>query len=511
MSMLASLVFGGLQASAPAADADFWYQPVSASTASGIRLDAEGAQKVSAYYRGVDILSTALAMLPLNLYRRLPDDRGREVARNEPLHDVIHRKPNGWQDSFQWRRQQMRHLIHWGNGYNRIVPGAVALIPIHPSLVRVEQLDSSRIVYHVRQKTGTTKVYTQDEIFHLRGACDDGVEGKGVLEYARDSLALGLTLETYASKLFARGTGGGGTIQLPVGATMDDEAAKRYAASFVRSYGDWHLPRIIDNGAEWVPDKLDPEKAQMLLSRKFTINDIARWLGLPPHMLADLERSTNNNIEHQGQEFVTYNLGPWLTLFEAAITDQLVIDPETVYAEFVRDALVRGDIAARWEAYMKAVTTGTFTRNEIREMENKNKLDGLDKPLDPAHLTGKNAAAVNPKAPSTSTKRDSAQAEAIAKAAASRLLRKEITAIQKAAVKFAADQDAFVSYVTAFYLKHVELVMETLAVGEEDAKHYCWSQAQQIVNGDGIVSLDRWASEHYAAGLAALALEQEAA
>lgn len=515
MGLLARLLDGSLQAGTPGPFDDYWYGPAQGPvTMAGVRIDAESAQKVSAYFRGVDILSTSLAMLPLPSYKRLED--GGRTPIDVTVGSVVGRKPNAWQDSYQWRRQQMRHLIHWGNGVNRIVPGSRGFLdqlhPIHPSLVRAEQISSGRILYHVRDpKTSQTTTYTQDDIFHLRGVSDDGVWGKGVLEYARDSLGLALATEGYAAAIFSRGAVHGGVMKIP--GRIDDEAARRLARSIVDATagpGKWHMPWIAEQGAEWVPNSMTPENAQMLLSRKFSINDIARWLGLPPHMLGDLERSTNNNIEHQGQEFVTYNLGPWLTLFEAAINDQLIIQTDTYYVEFVRDALVRGDIAARWDAYMKAVTTGTFTRNEVRELENRNKLPGLDVPLDPTNLTGGGGAdnaekqPAKLKKPSTSTK-----AELIAVESAARLLRKEVTAVQKMAVRHAADGDKFAVAIADFYDTHAALVSTTLAWSLDEAREYCSQQAAQVL-GDWVSALALWKTEDYAAGLAALATEEAA-
>jgi HK97 family phage portal protein len=508
MDLLARLFGGSLQASYPP-DHDFWYGPAGrVMTAAGVRIDAESAQKVSAYFRGVDILSTSLAMLPLGVYRRSED--GRESVRTT-LFDVVGRKPNHWQDSFQWRRQQVRHLIHHGNGYSRIVAGSRGFLdqlwPIHPTLVTPRQIPSGRLLYDVREpKTGQTTTYTQDEIFHLRGVSDDGIAGKGVLDFARDSLGHALALEGYAGTLFSRGALHSGVIEHP--GTLDDDASKRMARSFMNKTagaGNWHVPAVLEQGTTWKPSTMTPEQAQMLLSRKFSVVDIARWLGLPPHMLAEMDRATFNNIEHQGQEFVTYSLGSWLTLFEAAISDQLIIQTDTYYAEFTRDALVRGDIQARWAAYMQAVTTGTFTRNEVRELENRNKLPGLDEPLDPTHLTGGGGAANDKKPsakPSASTK-----AQAIAVESASRLLRKEVTAVQKLAVRHAADQDAFATAVTDFYAKHAALVSSTLQMSDGEAAGYCAGQAAQIVNGDWIASVETWQSDHYAAGLAEMALE----
>lgn len=515
MDLLGYVLAGsGMQAMAPNPAADFWYQPVGSATASGLRVDTEGAQKISAWYRGRDILATSLAMLPLVVYKRLPDDKGREVAPANPVHDILHRKPNPWQDSFQWRRQAMFHIIDHGNAYSRIVPGRRGFVdelwPLHPTLVTPELLPSGRLLYHVRDpKTGQTATSTQDDIFHLRGACDDGIEGKGVLQYARDSLGLGITLENYASKLFSRGALNGGLIQVP--GPVDPAAMKLAAESFKTAYNDWHMPKILPQGATWVNQTMEPDKAQFILSRKFSVNDIARWLGLPPHMLADLERSTNNNIEHQGQEFVTYSLGLWLSLWEFSINDQLMLKPETFYAEFVRDALVRGDIQTRWAAYVAGTNAGILAINEVRTKENLKKIDGGDVPREPANITGRRAsdAPPSPRGPARAEE-TSDQALAIVQQSATRLLRKEIAAVQKCAVRHAADLDAYAAAITEFYAKHVDLVAETLQMSSDQAAAYCSQQAAQAIGEHWIGALELWGTDTYAAGLAGLALEEAA-
>jgi len=509
MDLLGQLLTGdGLQASwAP--DDDRWYLPIGGGTmtVAGLRVDAEGAKKISAWFRGRDILGTSLAMLPLHLLERLPDDKGAEPASAHPLWDTLHRKPNAADDSFTWRRQAMFDLIDTGHAYTWIEIGARWQLPrIDPALVTRERIkkgpNKGRTIYHIRdEETQQTRPHTQDEVFHLRGA-----DGKGILESARESLGLALVTDAYAGRIYSKGVLGGGIIEVP--AAMDPESSKAMAQSFVTAMGDWHMPRILPVGAKMAStEQLTPEKAQMLLSRKFSINEIARWLGLPPHMIGDLERSTNNNIEHQGQEFVTYSLGPWLSLWEFAINDQLVLQPNRFYAEFTRDALVRGDIAARWEAYMKAVTTGTFTRNEVRRLENRKWLPGLDTPLDPANITGNGGSSSSP---SPKKPRTSAKAEAIAHASASRLLRKEIAAVQKMAVRHAADGDAFAVAVADFYAAHADLVAETLMLDAGAARDYCSQQAAQLL-ADWVSALALWKVDDYAAGLAALALEETAA
>lgn len=501
---------------------DFWYQPLGTLTQAGVRIDAEGARKISAWYRGRDLLATSLAMLPFHVMMRLPDDGGAEPAANHPLYDILHRKPNPWQDAFQWKRQKMFHLIDHGNGYDRLVAGPNGFLdelhPIHPSLVTPEQVSSGRKVFHVRNpKTGMISTFSQDEIFHLCGASDDGIVGKGILDYARDSLGTALATESYAAKIFSNGTLNGGVIENP--GVLDGEAGRRMALSFVSKVGEWHLPKILEQGSTFKPNDMTPEKAQMLLSRKFSIDDIARWLGVPPHMIGSLDRSTNNNIEQQGQEFVTYSLGQWASLFEFGVNDQLITVPTKYFAEFKRDALVRGDIAARWQAYHTAVTDGVFTRNEVRRLENKNKLPGLDEPLTPAHIVGKQEA---PQAkPGQRTKPEPAEeddgneaeamrGQAIARAAAVRILRTEVNAVQKAAVRHANNGDEFAAAVAEFYANHAGYVAKTLLMPLGKAHEYCAGQCGQVLGDNWLEALTLWQTSAYAAGLAAIALEDAA-
>jgi len=495
---------------------DRWYGPVPGPmTAAGIRVDEEGARMLSAWYRGRDLLATTLAMLPLNVYERLANGSGAQVARMNPLHDVLHSKPNSWQDSYGYRRMKMFHLIDFGNGYDFIRPGARGfadqLWPIHPPLVTPEQLPSKRVIYHVRdEKTGQTKTYTQDDIFHLRGASDDGVVGKGVLRYARENIGIALRVESYAANIFGKGTLNGGWIKVP--GVLNDDAGKRMARSFLSAPGEEHIPKVLEQGSEFQPNTLTPEDAQMLLSRKFSVTDIARWLGVPPHMIGDLERSTNNNIEQQGQEFVTYSLGGWLSLFEFSINDQLILNTERFYAEFNRDALVRGDLETRTTANVANVNAGIRTVDEVRAQENWNRRGGkADELRDPANITGKGAKGgpQDNQRPGRTGVPES-RAEAITAASASRLLKIEVTAVQKLTVKHGKSQDDFAVAITAFYSSHATRVIEMLLMSEADAAGYCASQASRVMAG-WVAALEEFQTEGYAQGLAAWALESEAA
>jgi phage portal protein BeeE len=160
MDLLAQLFAGGGTPGPPTID--FWYQPVGGMTAAGMRVDAEGAKKISAWFRGRDILATALAMLPLKVYSVLPDDKGAEVASTHPLHDVLSRKPNAADDAFTWKRRAMFDIIDTGHAYNWIQIGrAWSLDRIDPRCVTFERIKSGahkgRLLYYVRDEvTGQT-------------------------------------------------------------------------------------------------------------------------------------------------------------------------------------------------------------------------------------------------------------------------------------------------------------------------------------------------------------------
>jgi len=507
-----------LRAGTPGPTDDYWYQATGTMTEAGVAVSEETAQKLSAWYRGRLILAFVLAMLPLPVYRKLPDDGGSEAATDHPLYDVLHDEPNDFQDSFQWRMEKMFHLIDHGNGYDYIIPGARGfvhqLVPIDPTLVTPKQQYvklangaqmPGRMLYVVRQTDGSSKTFTQDEIFHLRGA-----DGKGILEYARSNIGLALATESYASKIFSAGMLNGGVIENP--GLLNKEAAKRQAISFATKHGEWHLPKVLEQGSVWKPPAMSPEDFEMINSRKFGIDDMARWLGVPRQMLENSDPSFGN-AEQFDESFMTYSMGGWLSLFEFAIKRQLVLNKRVYYAEFTRDAIARGKLIDRWNVHVAAVNAGIKSVDEARAKEGLNKRGGkADELREPQNITGKPAAGGDaiPSTPSQPPRKSTGKAQAIVVESANRLLAKEINEIQKLAVRHAADQDAFAEAVTNFYAGHVERVMSWLQMGETEAQGYCSQQSAQVIVGDWISALEQWKAPAYAAGLAALALDEAA-
>jgi len=518
MGLFSRLLAGDLHAGAPGPADDYWYGPVGGvMTPAGIAVDELGAQKLSAWYRGRDILATILAMLPFPIYQRLPNDGGAEQAPDHPLYDVLHDQTNDVDDAFQWKRAQMFDLIDHGHGYSWIVPGARGfvhqLVPIEPTLVTPKRLSTTlpngariagREIFDIRDpQTGRTSTFTQDEVFHLRGA-----GGKGILEHARMSLGTALATESYAAHTYGRGTLNGGFIEVP--GTLDPEASKRMAESFVTSAKDVHLPKVLEQGSKFTPNKMSPEDFQMILSRKFSVDDVARWLGVTRTLLENSDPSFGN-AEQFWQSFLTISMGGWLALFEFAVNGQLILAPKKYFAQFTRAAIARGDLAARWTAHVASVNAGIVSVDEVRGVEDLNKRGGkADELREPQNITGKPKAedpapddAEDPPAPKKKTppSPEDDKARAIVTESAARVLRKEVQFATRAAVKCADDAVGWIVAVDAFYLTHHELVMATMLVDEPTARAYVAIQRADLL--DGLAVTEHWTPTY----LASLALD----
>jgi ubiquinone/menaquinone biosynthesis C-methylase UbiE len=125
-----------------------------------------------------------------------------------------------------------------------------------------------------------------------------------------------------------------------------------------------------------------------LETRKFQIDEVARIFHVPPHMIGDLEHGTFSNIEHQAIEFVKYCLGPWLKAWESEIHRKLLAPTEKgrYFAEFLEDALLRGDTQARFQAYATGRQWGWYSANDVRELENMNPVKGGDEYMVPLNM-----------------------------------------------------------------------------------------------------------------------------
>ena len=370
---------------------EFWFEPVSARTSSGMRVTPDASLRLSAVYACVRILSETMASLPIVLYRKRADG-GKERVTDHWLHTLLCRRPNRYQNPFEWREMLQGHLALRGNAYNQIITNPrgeiMELIPIHPDRVRMELLRSGEFRYRVTDRFGDELVLPSGDVWHLKGLSSDGLMGMSPIELARESLGMALAAQDYGARFFANDAKPtGGWIEFP-GSFKDAEAKKVFRESYQAAQSGANRGKglVLENGMKFHEVGVTNKDAQFLELRKFQITDIARLFRVPPHMIADLDRATFSNIEQQSLEFVMHTMTPWAERWEASIGAELLLDGDELEVEFDFANLMRGDAASRSAYYQSGIQNGWLTRNEARVAENLNPLDGLDEPLRPLNM-----------------------------------------------------------------------------------------------------------------------------
>lgn len=370
---------------------------------SGGIVDAGTAMRISAVYSCVRVVGEAIASVPLEVYRKT--DMGREKAEDHPLWKLLHDNPAPNMTSFLWRQVLQRHLDLRGNAYCLKVESRrriVALIPIHPDRVVVDvQRDGSKL-FKVYGCDGRYKVYDQTQIFHIVGVSDDGIIGQSPIDILNDTFSAARNAEKYASRAF-KNDGATGIVFSFQGKLKPEirEALKKDWKENHAGGENAGRPLLLEEGASASRLNLSLSQMQFIESRKLSRTEIASIFRVPPHMIGDLERATFSNIEHQSLEFVAYTVRPWATRWEASLMLDIVAwynEPD-LFVEFDLDDLARGDIKSRYEAYSSGINAGWLTRNEARVDENRNKIEGLDKPLEPTNMRGQGQLGGNPKDP----------------------------------------------------------------------------------------------------------------
>jgi len=223
--------------------------------------------------------------------------------------------------------------------------------------------------------------------------------GKSPLKVHAEAVGLGLAEQEFAARYFANGAVVSGVITRP--GTMDMTAAEKLRKSWNKVYGglkNSHRTAVLDAGMDYKQIGIDPEKSQLIESRKFSIQEISRIYRVPLHMISDLDKATNNNIEHQSLEFAKYTMMPWLRKIEQELNRKLfkTKDVGITYVRFNVESLMRGDIKSRAEFYVKMIQNGVMSPNETRQLEGMNKREGGDIYLTPMNLTTNPENITNP-------------------------------------------------------------------------------------------------------------------
>jgi HK97 family phage portal protein len=288
----------------------------------------------------------------------------------------------------RYRTTLQGHLASWGNAYSFIDWGGngypSALWPLRPDRVRVER-KAGRLEYKYTPENGAEFVVPSGYMLHIPGFGYDGVMGYSPIALAREAIGLGMAADEFGARYFGSGTHPGMIIQHPK--KIDPKVKSDLKASLRETYsglGKSHRMMLLEDGMEAKSIVIDPKDSQFLETRKFQINEICRLFHVPPHMLADVEKSTSwgSGIEEQNIGFITHTMRPWFVLWEEEISRVLLLDSEKdeYFFEFDMMALLRGDSVKRWTAYIMGKRNGILNADEIRGWENLNPIpDDLGK------------------------------------------------------------------------------------------------------------------------------------
>ena len=358
-------------------------------SSAGKNVNERSAMQMTAVYSCVRILAEAVAGLPLHLYR-YKEDGGKERAIDNNLYHLLHDEPNKEMSSFIFRETLMTHLLLWGNAYAQIIRNGkgevVALYPLMSNKMQVDRDENGELYYiytrssdEAKTMEGVTVYLTPRDVLHIPGLGFDGLVGYSPIAMAKNAIGLAIATEEYGAKFFANGAAPSGVLEHP--GTIKDPSRLRenWNSTFGGSANSGKVA-VLEEGMKYTPISISPEQAQFLETRKFQIDEIARIFRVPPHMVGDLEKSSFSNIEQQSLEFVKYTLDPWVIRWEQSLSRALLNEDEKrkYFFKFNLEGLLRGDYESRMSGYAVARQNGWMSANDIRELENMDKIPAED-------------------------------------------------------------------------------------------------------------------------------------
>lgn len=347
-----------------------------APVASGVTVTQESGMRVMAVLACVRLIAETIASLPLKVYSGQGTNR---VELHEPSEAYIWNQPNPDQTPQVFWEQSLGAALTDGNAFintARTQAGTIGeLHPVNPNTVRIDRTRAGEIVYEVAgDKTHTRETITHVPAFSLPGQ----LRGLSPIGQARQAIGLSLAAEEFGARLFGNGTNLGGVITAD--GAISEDVAKSWKARWREMYGGLskaHEIAVLGNGARFQSLTMPPEDAQFLETRRFQLSEIARLYRVPPHLIADVDRSTSwgAGIEEQNIAFIAYTLLSWARRFEQAISTRLLPMPNR-YARWEFTGLLRGDSKARNDSYRIGRTNGWLSINDVRRLEEMPPIEG---------------------------------------------------------------------------------------------------------------------------------------
>lgn len=361
------------------------YFSLSDPTYAGIRVDENKAMNLAGVYRSVGIIAGLMGSMSIKPYKDDDEDR---IEANHPSKRILEISPDGIISSMAWRETMTAHALLRGNGYSELVrntrgQGLTAHL-LDPRQVSVVWEDNIPY-YHVMRAKGPPDVLDRSQMIHIAALSWDGFEGKSPVTLARESFATALAAERYGATFFGNSARPLGFLKKATNLTHTQREHLRQEWSEMHEGPEnyWKIG-VLSGGLEWENIGISPKDAEFLGTRQFQLREIARWFGVPPHMLGDADKTSYNNPEHMMIEFLTLTMLRWTKRWESELRMKLFtrVEQLSYYSEFNMNSLVRADTITQTEADRSEIQNGVSTVNEVRRRHNKPGFGEIgDKPL----------------------------------------------------------------------------------------------------------------------------------
>lgn len=362
-------------------DNEGWWKNAAISSLSGQTVTPDSALQLSAVWACTRLIAETISTLPLSMYERT--SAGKRVARQHPLHMVIHDQPNDRSTASVFWESAVAAMLLRGNAMaEKLVAGSriIGLAFLDPRRLTCSARGDGSKEWRYTEKNGRQRVIQADRIWSIPGFSLDGECGVSVIRYGANVFGAAQAAGEAANKTFANGLMPTTYFKMERILTKEQRAEFRTNMADITGAINAGKSPLLEGGMTADFIGIDPSDAQLLESRGFSVEEICRWFRVPPFMVGHSEKSTSwgTGIEQQMIGFLTFTLAPWLRRIEQAISKDLLSPAERqrYYPKFSVEGLLRADSAARSAFYTAMVNNGVLTRDEVRELEDREPMGG---------------------------------------------------------------------------------------------------------------------------------------
>lgn len=328
---------------------------------------------LSAVYRCVEVISDAVAQLPLEIYS--VDTKGfKSLERTHPVFTLLHDEPNEQMTRFTFMKVMATAMLLRGNAYayiNRDNNGVATDICFLPNdSVDIIWVSVDGVKRKRYQVGGFSQLVEPKDMIHILNFSYDGIKGISTLAHARNTIDIANYNEQCAGSFFKSGASVNGVLSIQDARLNQKQKQQIYDEWSARTTSTGQSSNIVvlEGNQSFTPISISPKDSQMLESRQYSVIDICRFFGVSPVKAFDLSKSSYSTVEATQLAFLTDTLAPIIEKIEQEINRKIftVVESGRYVAKFKIDSILRADKASQSEFYAKLFNMGAITPNEIR-------------------------------------------------------------------------------------------------------------------------------------------------